>query len=177
MKIIITGQHFKKLIESEIDSNRPTITFLIGPPAAGKSTWVEKNGKDSMIISRDDIVDRLRQGTGMSYGDTFKNKKFQDAVNLELNNHIDNCLKSNKNIIVDMTNMSKRSRSFILSKVPEQYIKNAVVFFIHRDELIRRLKKRQKETGKEIGIDVLNKMINSFEIPTEDEFDNIEIVK
>lgn len=176
MKIKITDKQLKMLIENNIKSNNLTITFLIGPPASGKSTWTSKYGKDSIVISRDDIVDRLRQGTNMSYSDTFRNNEFQKKVNIELQNHISNTLNSNKNIIVDMTNMSKKSRTAILSRVPKEYTKNAVVFNVDREELIKRLKKIEMETGKKVGIDIVDNMINSFEMPDYNEFDNIEII-
>lgn len=158
-------------------NEKPTITFLIGPPASGKSTWVQQNAGDSIIISRDDIVDELRKPLGISYGDTFKDKDFQSEVNQKLKEHINNTLNSGEDIVVDMTNMNKKSRSNILSKVPENYTKNAVVFKVNRDELIKRLNKRKEETGKEVGINIVDDMISRFEMPDNNEFDNIEIFK
>jgi len=152
---------------------RPTITFLVGPPASGKSTWVSKNSGDATIISRDDILDKLRKDYNLSYVESFSNQELQNKVNSELNNHIAKSLKSIKDIIVDMTNMNKRSRSFILNKVPDIYTKNAVVFNVPKPELLRRLKKREMETGKSIPINVVDNFINSYERPTNSEFDNI----
>jgi predicted kinase len=152
---------------------RPTITFLIGPPASGKSTWVSKNSGDATIISRDDILDKLRKDYNLSYVESFSNQELQNKVNSELNNHIAKSLKSIKDIIVDMTNMNKRSRSFILNKVPDIYTKNAVVFNVPKPELLRRLKKREMETGKSVPLHVVDSFINSYEKPTNSEFDNI----
>jgi predicted kinase len=152
---------------------RPTITFLVGPPASGKSTWVSKNSGDATIISRDDILDKLRKDYNLSYVESFSNQELQNKVNSELNNHIAKSLKSIKDIIVDMTNMNKRSRSFILNKVPDIYTKNAVVFNVPKPELLRRLKKREMETGKSIPLHVVDSFIYSYEKPTNSEFDNI----
>jgi|694.fasta_scaffold28556_13 predicted kinase len=152
---------------------RPTITFLVGPPASGKSTWVSKNSGDATIISRDDILDKLRKDYNLSYVESFSNQELQNKVNSELNNHIAKSLKSIKDIIVDMTNMNKRSRSFILNKVPDIYTKNAVVFNVPKPELLRRLKKREMETGKSIPLHVVDSFIDSYEKPTNSEFDNI----
>lgn len=153
----------------------PTITFLIGPPASGKSTWVSKYGKNAAIISRDDLVDKMRKSYGWTYSQSFQYPDFQEKVNTELKRHIDSVLKSGKDIIVDMTNMTKKSRSNILKKVPSNYIKNAVVFKVGRDELIKRLNKRKSETGKDVPLDVVDKMIKMFQMPTTDEFDDIKI--
>ena len=152
---------------------RPTITFLVGPPASGKSTWVSKNSGDATIISRDDILDKLRKDYNLSYAESFSNSELQNKVNSELNNHIAKSLKSNKDLIVDMTNMTKRSRSFILNKIPDIYTKNAIVFNVPKSELLRRLKKREMETGKSIPLHVVDNFINSYERPTNSEFDNI----
>ena len=79
----------------------------------------------------------------------------------------------NVTLIVDMTNMTKRSRSFILNKIPDIYTKNAIVFNVPKSELLRRLKKREMETGKSIPLHVVDNFINSYERPTNSEFDNI----
>lgn len=170
MKVLITEQQLKNITKN------PTITFLVGPPASGKSTWVEKHGNNSIIISRDDIVDELRKPLNISYGDSFKNNDLQSNVNEKFKEHVNNALTSGKNIIVDMTNMSKSSRLKILSKVPKNYIKNAVVFMVDRNELIKRLQKRKEETGKEVSINVVDNMISRFEMPDNHEFDNVEII-
>ena len=161
-----------KILE-DIDKNKK-ITFLIGPPASGKSTWVSKYGRNSVIISRDDIVDKLRVRYGWSYAETFKHHQFQKNVNQFLKKRISLALNSGRDIVVDMTNMSKKSRAGILNKVPLDYEKHAVVFNVSRDELIRRLKKRKEETGKEVPVDVVDMMIRRFEPPTRQEFDKIE---
>lgn len=156
----------------------PIITWLVGPPASGKSTWRESNAKGAFIISRDDLVDELRKGTGMSYADTFADSAFQGRVNKALDSEINRALNSGKNIIVDMTNMNAKSRSRIMKLVPNNYIKNAVVFDTPRGEILRRLKKREEETGKRVGISIVDSMIKSYEEPTKSEgFDNIEHVK
>ena len=162
-------------IISEVNTN-PTITFLIGPPASGKSTWTSKYGNGAIVISRDDIVDRLRKGTGMSYSDTFSDSGFQSKVNSELQSHINSTLQSGKNIIVDMTNMSKSSRHKLLSRVPQNYTKNAVVFNVSRNELIKRLANREAETGKKVGMHIVDSMIASYQAPDKTEFDNITYV-
>jgi predicted kinase len=69
-------------------------TFLIGPPASGKSTWREKNQKSEIIISRDDLVDQLRKGTNMSYADTFKDSSFQAKVNIALEKLISDTIRN-----------------------------------------------------------------------------------
>ena len=163
-------------MENEVtneSTTNPTITILVGPPASGKSTWVNKNKKNSIIISRDDIVEKHAKNHGITYNETFGNKEIQKAVNTELESHTVKTIKSGKDIIVDMTNMSKKSRSRMLNRVPDNYTKNAVVFNVPKSELIKRLDNREKETGKHIPLNVIDDMIKRFEQPTKDEFDNV----
>lgn len=148
-------------------------TFLIGPPGSGKSTWREKNQRDEIIISRDDLVDKFRKGTNMSYADTFKDSSFQAKVNVALKKIISDTIRSQKSFIVDMTNMTKVGRAKILNRLPSIYITKAVIFEVNRSELSRRLKKREEETGKSVGEDIVDNMLKSYQKPTEDEFDLI----
>jgi len=150
-----------------------TATFLIGPPASGKSTWREKNENGETVICRDDIVDELRKGTGMSYADTFKDSVFQGHVNTKLESLISNTIKREQDFIVDMTNMTVKGRSKILNRLPSNYEKIAVVFSVSRSELSRRLKKREDETGKRVGENIVDDMLKSYQPPTKNEFDKI----
>jgi tRNA uridine 5-carbamoylmethylation protein Kti12 len=112
----------------------------------------------------------------MSYSDTFKDKLFQSKVNTQLEREIDNAFRSSSNIIVDMTNMSKKSRSRLLSRAGE-YKTIGVAFEVNKSTLIKRLDKRFKETGKFISIDVINNMLKNYERPDTTEFDEVEIIK
>jgi predicted kinase len=172
-------EKFNSFVENILEAKtNPTITILVGPPASGKSTWKAENAKNAITISRDDIVDELRKGTGMTYAETFSNKEFQSKVNMELENHINKTMNSRKDIVVDMTNMTVSSRKKILSKVPFGYTKNVVVFKTSRAEILKRLEKREKETGKHVGINIVDDMINKYEEPTKEEgFDNIKYIK
>ena len=156
----------------------PTITWLVGPPASGKSTWQESNAKGSFVISRDDLVDELRKGTGMSYSDTFNDSSFQNRVNQALENRIKKGLSVSTNVVVDMTNMTVKSRERLMLRVPLHWKKVAVVFETPRSEILKRLKKREEETGKKVGIDIVDRMIKSYEKPTKSEgFDEIIFLK
>lgn len=66
-------------------NNNPTITFLIGPPASGKSTYTAKYGNGSIVISRDNIVEKLRQNTNMSYSEKLTNVLYNVRNNREYN--------------------------------------------------------------------------------------------
>ena len=154
--------------------NKPTITFLVGPPASGKSTYIRNTVRSGeVIISRDDIVDELRSVSGLSYNDAFQNAELQLNVNVILYQRLDDALNTRKNIIIDMVNLKKEGRKKFLDRVPEDYIKKAIVFNINKEELIRRAIERDEKTGKHVPLFIIDSMADSLEQPTEDEFDII----
>jgi len=156
----------------------PTITFLIGPPASGKSTYRDKYATNEVIISRDDIIDNLRVDIGISYQDTFYDKEFEKKVNSILQNNIAEAIKHRKNIIVDMSNISVSARRKTMSRIPGIYDRKAVVFQVNYDELVIRIKNREVETGKSIPIEILDWMIEQYEEPSEEEnFSDIQYIK
>ena len=52
-------------------SEEKTLMILVGPPAIGKSTWIEQNAPDAFVINRDDIVIEVAKRSGMTYDDLF----------------------------------------------------------------------------------------------------------
>ena len=58
----------------EGEGSKPRLIFLIGPPAVGKSTWVEKNvSADVLVLNRDDIVKKVARESGVgTYDDMYK---------------------------------------------------------------------------------------------------------
>lgn len=160
-------------------TDQPEIIIMVGLPGSGKSTWrdnfVANSDKDYVIVSSDDEIERMAQADGTDYTSGFKKyigaatgivkQKFRDAVN------------NNRSIIWDQTNLTAKKRRGILSQVPKNYRKVAVVFEITDDELERRLSKREKETGKHIPSEVIKNMASSYDPPTKQEgFDKVIFV-
>jgi len=85
-------------------------------------------------------------------------------------------VKDRKNIVVDRTNMSRKSRRKWLTNVPKDYFKEAVVFATVYEDVYSRNKKRAQETGKNITNHLIGNMMRQFIIPTYDEVDNIKWV-
>ena len=157
-------------------NSQPEIIVMVGLPGSGKSTWINsmlaKSDADYEIISSDNEIERLAAADGLDYNTGFDRyigkataimkEKFREAVN------------TGKNIIQDQTNLSAKKRRSILSQVPDNYRKIAVVFNLTDDELKRRLSKREQEGGKSIPAHVMKNMARSFQPPTKAEgFDAI----
>jgi len=83
-------------------------------------------------------------------------------------------VKANKNVVIDMTNMSRKTRRKWLANVPKNYSKTAVVFAVDYEEILKRSNNRNKETGKYISPLVIKQLAKGFMVPTYDEVDKIE---
>jgi predicted kinase len=150
-------------------------TFLIGAPAAGKSTWMRNQEwiDDTYVASTDDIIEEIAAGYGLTYNEAFKDVVgFAEKV---MWRELERAAKDGDLIYIDRTNMSVKSRKrFIDFLKPYGYRFNAVVF-PNPDpvEWERRLNNRP---GKTIPENIIRNMVSSFRMPTHEEgFDNIHI--
>lgn len=64
----------------QLSKDNPKLYILVGPPAVGKSTWVQKNAPNAMVVNRDDIVDGIASHYGLSYDEAFIAPPDQDKV-------------------------------------------------------------------------------------------------
>jgi predicted kinase len=173
----------RKLIREVLTTDtRPKLYVLVGPPAIGKTGWVEDNAPDAYIISRDAVVDAVREPLGMKYDHMFhpENRRHQSEVDRIHRENIAGAVASGKDIVVDMTNMGVNSRRGALRVIQgheDEYEKIAVIFD-HRgkEDLVRSSAERRAEKlgDKNIPKDVMTGMFDRFEMPTREEgFDRI----
>ena len=151
----------------------PNIIFLIGPPMSGKSTIRERYDPRYTVISSDDIIEEYAREEGITYSQAF-DLYVGEAMNQTFR-EFDDAVKLRQNIIIDRTNMSRKSRAAFLKKLPSDYHRTAIVMdwkSIPAEEMQRRLTKRQEE-GKVVPQMVIDQMIDKYEDPTTDEFDQI----
>jgi len=139
---------------------------LIGVPGSGKSTWI-KNQKWALgltIVSTDVFVEDYARSVGKTYSEVFT-EYMPKAVDLMVEQVV-NARKLGHDIIWDQTSTTIASRTRKFNMLPD-YEHIAVVFATpEKAELERRLASRP---GKEIPADVIEQMIDGFEMPTEDE--------
>ena len=143
----------------------PTFYMLIGVPASGKTTWVEKNKGDALVISSDNLIEAYAADHGMTYNEVFKEQiKIATAV---VKTEAQKAFAADQDVIWDQTNITKKSRASKLAMVPEHYRKIAVFFATPlEEEWQRRLNSRQ---GKSIPAHILDSMVEMLEMPELDE--------
>lgn len=150
----------------------PTIYILIGPPGSGKSTWRQALMTSPHVVSSDDIVERIASERQSTYSIVFPTLDWK-LIDQEINEAFAAAVKSGLDIVVDRTNMTRKSRLSFLSRVPRSYRRVAVIFSFERDILDARLHHRSATTGKTIPESVVNEMISRYQPPLDEGFHDI----
>lgn len=124
------------------------------------------------MISRDQIL--LDVYGSDNYDEAFKNVN-QKEVDRVLISSIQKASKENKNVIINMTNMTRKRRMYNLDFFGDEYYKIAVIFpILDESEYERRNLKRKEEEQKFIPSHVLKNMISSYQTVSKEEgFDKI----
>lgn len=139
---------------------------LIGVPGSGKTTWINEQAWaiNCAVVSTDKWVEIYAKEVGRTYSEVF-NDFMPTAVDL-MAKEVVAARETRRDIIWDQTSTTVKSRARKFNMLPG-YEHIAVVFETpSRIELKRRLDSRP---GKEIPEAVVEGMLASFEMPTEDE--------
>ena len=145
------------------------LILLVGPPLSGKDTYLKsQNFSDFTIISRDDILMSLHTNSDYSQAFSSVDQKLVDKI---LNNKIQDCITNNQNVIINMTNMTKKSRNKHLSKFPNNHYEKIAVVFpkLNLCDYINRNEKRKLEENKFIPVNVIQSMIENWQEVTSEE--------
>lgn len=155
----------------------PTLYVLIGPPGVGKSTWTRQHlrttNRPTRVVSSDNIIEESAFLHGETYSEAW-NRVDQKWIRRQTNADFDRAVEEGSDIVLDRTNMSRKSRRAFLSRVPKTYERRAVVFKLPRLILNERLENRARETGKVIPAEAVDGMLVSYEEPDLEEFDVID---
>lgn len=150
---------------------------LIGPPACGKSTFrVELLSHYTdigpVILSGDDLIEEECLALGLTYAQAFVKHDFKAQKKI-LRAKFQQAITDGRDIIIDRTNLTRKSRRSFLDSLPKYYEKIGVVFSTSEVDIFARLEKRGLDTGKIIPVDVVKEMIKSYQAPEMGEFHRI----
>ncbi len=157
--------------EREILRPAGSVTVLVGPPNAGKSTWLKTNQKGATILSRDEVILEV---SGLDNYDEAYHKVDMGKVDHEFNRRIKEAAAKGGDYIFDMTSMSPKSRRRNFSAFSKNYKRKAVVFYTSYETLMERNEYRSKNLNKTIPQRVMVDMMRSFMAPLYDEVDEVE---
>ena len=141
------------------------VYFLVGLPGTGKSTWA-LNNKDlfnATVISTDTFIEEEASKQNKTFAEVY-HKTITKALE-KVESSFKYSLKNKKNIILDQTNLSRKTRLEKLRLVPKDYGK-VCVFFMTPKDLKERLKNRK---GREISDSAIKNMEANLEIPLKKE--------
>lgn len=142
------------------------LTVLVGLPASGKSTWAKEFAGTAIIVSTDDLRQKL---TGDAADQSRNGDVWRQAYETAAY-----WLTVGKNVIFDATNCGKRDRRNIvrtLGRCAKQI--NAVYFNTPLEECKRRNQKRERKVPDEVYL----RMVSRLSVPTKEEgFDNVMII-
>lgn len=165
-----------------LEKNFNTLVVLIGPPCSGKSTYIKnlniESNPDIVVVSRDNVMLEYANNNHIpgTYSEVWKylvDNDLQQDIDQITYQQFDKALKDRKTIIIDMTNMSKKSRKKWLNGLPTSYKTGAVVLLTEYNEIMKRNKIRAQKNGKSIPTDVIHNMMKTFYLPLYNEFDFI----
>lgn len=154
----------------------PYVIVLVGVPLCGKSTFckefIEKVDGGVTVISRDQIILDLA-GTD-DYNLAYQIIPEKEANSVLRKSLIDS-IKTKSKIIIDMTNLTKKRRRILLSYFPKKWNKICIVFNIpNKNEIEFRNSQRKEQEKKLIPIKVIERMIDSYQVPEKEEgFDKV----
>lgn len=173
----------RQLIRENIE--RRKFYILVGPPGVGKSWWTDENVPDPYTISYDNAVTAVAKANNLKYDDIAGPKAGvfrKDIAELE-KQQVTNAVASGKNIVVDKTNMTVKSRKRAMKAIEgsEGDFEKVAVFFDFRGLeplILKSVERRAMEEGdKNIDPGIVMGMMNRFEMPSTSEgFDDIIVV-
>ncbi len=156
----------------------PICTVMVGLPALGKSTFIQKlKTDDNWIYSTDMYIDAVAEDNGITYSEAFASN-IQAAT--EFNEQkLESMIRLRKDIIFDQTNLGLKKRRKIINRMKAaDYTVNCICLLHpeagHFDDLKAWKYRLNNRPGKVIPGHVLSNMMEAFVVPTLGEgFDKI----
>jgi predicted kinase len=156
-----------------------TFTLLCGVPGSGKSTWSMRArllNPDTLVISSDEVLERLALDAGLSYQDAYARHSARVMEdNLE---RAREGLRIGRAVVWDQTNLTLAVRAEKLALLPRGALAHAVAFEVSEAEQARRLAGRELTLPRQIPGFILERQRADYVRPTTGEgFDGIWVCR
>jgi len=157
----------------------PTINVLVGLPACGKSSFVKDKFPGTVVISKDVVIMEMGEELGMTdYSHIYKTltkEQHKEAYAITMERFKQ--AKADKvDMVIDMTNMSKKSRNKWIHDAGNRFKTKAWVFATGQSSLVSRNIIRSQTENKWIPNGVYENMMKTYLVPTTYEFDEVEYI-
>lgn len=169
-------ESFIEFMKGENSRKDKTVTFLIGLPGAGKSTYMKENNLGE-VLSRDELIEQ--HGKGHNYDDKFayfKKARHEQELNVLFDKRNEELFRGDSDVVIDMVNVRESLRNKNLKKYKNRGFKvKAVVFSTSIEQCVKNNKNRD---GKNIPKSVIDNNARQFKFPVfgKNSFDEIEVI-
>lgn len=159
--------------------NTRAMYVLIGASGSGKSTWtkhfkdVHGQNRSIKVWSLDEM--RLRYYNPSDYALAFQastnDNTFARRANAELEQM---CRDKIDSIIIDNTNVSKKSRAGALAMARRYGYTTVAVYFTNTIDTV--ISRQRTQPDKSVPLDAVERQYNSTQLPSLEEFDEVTVV-
>jgi predicted kinase len=149
--------------------NQFNMYMMIGLPGSGKDTFISTYLKDIEVICRDSIREELTDGQILGRK-LYLDKEGEDKVTETVYQRINDCCKQRKSFVINQTNINKEKRLEIRDYAINVNIDSrpkVIYIEIKTDSFETCIERRNKG----IWVDIINKMNDNYQRPTEEEYD------
>lgn len=154
--------------------SKKTCFIMVGLPGSGKSTVAYELAREynASIASSDAFIERKAKDEGKTYNEVFD--KYIGEATRVFNLKLFYAIANQENIVIDRTNLSKKTRRGYLNRFKEAGYYVVCVAVITDKKTRQTVNESRKEKGRSIPDEVVEKMENSFQVPLSSEgFDEI----
>jgi predicted kinase len=145
--------------------------LLIGAPGSGKTTWGESYTKSNNMVRL--CPDEFRAKLG--FGENDQSVSYPAFVATQ--SAMSNTLDLGKSVMIDATNMYRKTRKkFLKIAKSKGAFTIAVVFEATKQTLLERNKKRGEMGGRNVSEAAIDDMLRRYERPDRTEFDAIQYI-
>jgi predicted kinase len=149
-----------------------SVYLTVGAPGSGKSTVSKKFAEDNALVRL--CPDEFRAIFGFGEGDQSVSWRAFSETKAKMRS----ALLHGTSVIIDATNMYRKSRKDFLDIAKAYNAKTIAMVFEHsREVLIERIKQRVSAGGLDVPGEIVDNMLSRYQRPDCSEFDEVILIE